>query len=663
MAPESCIGLDIETSKKPNHLPWKKGYYLSCLSISYPDDTERTWTFYHNENKFYDPDRHFREIQAEIDKYEIVAAHNAKFELNNLRRHLKFKKIHCSMVAEYLINYQSKKGVSLDDCSVKYGLELKDDRVKKMWNAGKETHEIPLSILVPYCEMDAKKSRLLYGKQLLKIYQMGLNKVYQLQMRWSDLLSAMETRGMGWDMDKANEIVAKYRKYDAILESKLNKLVAHITPDIDINLASNDDLSAILYGGTLIRKEKRPTIKTKNIKTRMPYVFTYANGTKKIKQRWINHPDTRVIRMVYTDVPYVIKGLGISPLKGTETAKSTEDRPFYKVDKDTLPFLQSSGNQKTVIKLLLKKSSVAKLISTFSGTDGKGLISKIGTDGRLHTNYNQSITSTGRLSSSDPNSQNFPRSGTSPIKSCIIPLLDEIMNGDLSQVEWRIPAQMSGDPLMIQEIVNGMDCHSENCKKLMQLPLNKTNRTHTKIFNFRMIFRGSAWGYHRDPKMPAFGIKKWKQVVENFWNKYVGLDKWHQKIIQHVIDGDGTLSIFTGRRFRFKLNWQGKYNESQISNAPVQGFAGGDLLPLTAVIIWDAMIKRNMKSHPILTVHDSIVFDVAHQEREQLADLLMLVFTNLPQYIKQYWGYNWIVPMTGEVEVGRNYGNQKQIRP
>jgi DNA polymerase I-like protein with 3'-5' exonuclease and polymerase domains len=504
----------------------------------------------------------------------------------------------------------------------------------------------------------------MYGKQIHKIMNMGLWKVFYLQMRWMDMLSDMETRGINWDSNKAKEIIDKYKKYSRVLEAKLLKLVKPYVPDIDINLSSNDDLSAILYGGVLTRKEKRPKIKTKNIKTRMPYVFTYKDGRKVYKQRWIDHPDTRIIRMVYADVEYTVRGLAIHPGKKTETAKSTEDKPFYRVDKDTLPFL-STGRllQKAVIQLLLKKSSIDKVVSTFTSGPGKGLVSKIGTDGCLHTNYNQATTATGRLSSSDPNSQNLPRSGTSPIKQCFIPRFDQIMNADLSQIELRVPAQLSQDAVMMAEFINGEDLHSNAVTNIMMMPLTKLNRYYAKVFNFRMIYGGTEYGFHKDPNMPSFGLKKWRQTVQNFYAKYKGLERWQQANIAHVINGNGTLILPTGRRYKFGLGINGKYNERQIKNYPVQGLAGGDILPLCAVIIWDAMRKRGLKSQPILTVHDSIGFDVYKNEVDELADLCIDVFTNLPKFIKQYWGFDWQVPLTGEVEIGDNYGNQTRIRP
>jgi DNA polymerase I-like protein with 3'-5' exonuclease and polymerase domains len=124
------------------------------------------------------------------------------------------------------------------------------------------------------------------------------------------------------------------------------------------------------------------------------------------------------------------------------------------------------------------------------------------------------------------------------------------------------------------------------------------------------------------------------------------------------------LVLPTGRRFKFRpTGWGGKYNEREIKNYPVQGMAGGDILPLAAVIIRKNMRKRGFVSKMILTVHDSIVFDYKESEKKDLAKLCLSVFSNLPKYIKQYWGINWIVNLEGECEIGENYGSQTEYIP
>ena len=657
------IGLDIETAKKPNHFPWKDRFYLSVVSISYPDDTAKSWVFHHNEVDDEDFIIKFDKIQREVDKYDYVAIHNAKFDVNVLRSNIQFKKLWCTQVAEYLLQYMDRRGLKLNDLCAKYGLPSKLDKVKIMWDAGYDTHEVPLSTLTEYCEDDATKHRKIALLQYDLLRQRGLMKCFNLQMEWLDMLSEMEVNGILWDNKHAQKILDKYTRYSSVLDSCIrNILRPHITYVDDMVLNSNDDLSVILYGGSFKRKERVSYLSTKNVKVQMPYIFTYKDGRKVIKTKWNDHKDTKVIRTKWGDVYYDIPGLGIKPLPKTETKKSTKERPFYRTDKDTLPLLLTTTPLQTkIIKLILKKAKIDKVISTFySDTKSSGLMNKVAKDGRLHTNYNQTIVATGRLSSSDPNSQNMPRGGTSPVKTCIIPEFDGIMNGDISQIELRVPAELAQDKVMMNEFKTGEDLHDNARKDVLKIPKTGTNRVHAKVLNFRMIYGGTEWGFFKDPDMPAFKIGRWKEIIRAWYNKYNGIEKWQNDNIKHVINGDGTLQLFTGRTFKFKLGPFDKYNEREIKNYPVQGTAGGDLLPLAAVIIRKGMKTRGMKSKPILTVHDSIVFDYVESEKDELARLVKKVFKDLPKYIKMYWGYNWTVPITGDIEIGENYGSLKK---
>lgn len=656
----NIIGFDVETAKAPNHFPWRENFYLTTISISLPNNVNLSWMFHHETLSNVDYNKNFKEIQTYLDKADYIAAHNIKFDLNVVRNHLKFPKLWCTQIAEYLLKYQiQNRNLKLNDLASKYGLPPKLDKVKDMWDAGYDTAEIPISLLKEYCEDDAYKARYIAEKQYTKINSTGLLRCFSLQMEWLDVLSEMECNGVGWDTAQADKILSTYKRYSAILERSILKYVTPLLNGQTVNLGSSEDLSVILYGGSFLRKEKVPVIKTKNVKVQMPYIFTYKDGTKKIKTKWSMHPDTKIIRQVYGTKTYAIDGLGIKPLSKTEIAKHTDERPLYRTDKNTLPLLQTTTTkQKAVIALLLRKSSIDKVISTFyNETKQTGLVSKITRDGKLHTNYNQAVTATGRLSSSDPNSQNLPRGNTSPIKTCIIPVADGIMNADISQIELRVPAQLSQDPVMVKEFQDDEDLHANNCVATLKLPLNKLNRTYTKIFNFRMIYGGTEYGFWKDPKMPNFKLTEWRDIINVFFTRYAGLKSYNDQNIQHVIDGDGTLVLPTGRRFKFKTTCNGKYDERQIKNYPIQGIAGGDILPLAAVIIRKAMYKRKMKSKIILTVHDSLVFDYYDNEKKALAKLCLKVFNNLPKYIKAYWGYDWIVPIKGEVECGNNYGN------
>jgi DNA polymerase-1 len=179
-----------------------------------------------------------------------------------------------------------------------------------------------------------------------------------------------------------------------------------------------------------------------------------------------------------------------------------------------------------------------------------------------------------------------------------------------------------------------------------------------------MIYGGTSHGFYKDPKMPRFSQGRWQRIVEDFYNKYPKLKNWQDgNISSSLLSGD--LVLPTGRRFRFSkiMGRAGilEYNERQIKNYPVQGLAGGDLLPFVCVIIRRGLRANGLLSKLILTVHDSLVFDVKHDELNRVARLCFLVIKQLPESISRYFGIDWNVALAGECEAGTNYGELKEI--
>jgi len=268
------------------------------------------------------------------------------------------------------------------------------------------------------------------------------------------------------------------------------------------------------------------------------------------------------------------------------------------------------------------------------------------------------------LSSRDPNGTNLPRSGTSPLKQCIIPSNDGILNFDLSQIEWRGAAYLSQDEMMMKEINEGIDQHSAACVDLMEQELNKQNRFFAKIFNFRMIYKGSAYGFYKDVDMPNFSQKKWIKIVKGFYKKYWGLENW-QDVNTMFVFKNGYLKIATGRLFVFNKSKMEQgvpiYNEREVANYPVQGIAGGDILPLLAVLLRRGLKKYNLKSKFILTVHDSIVIDYIESELKMIIKLCRSIMKNLTKNIENFYSIKWNVNLDGEIEIGKTYGNMEEV--
>lgn len=629
-----------------NNLPWQDGFYMTCCGVVTEEDGVR-----HEELVWFDHcDREPTEdgleiIQRYVDTSDVLVFHNAKYDISVLRSFgIEFNDtpLHCTMITDYLIEGQNKAfGYKLNQVAERYELGQKKDEVREYWNRGVQTYDIPDWILGPYCLMDCILTLDIYFRQVPRIKEAGLKKVVDLQNEYTYALEEMEYNGLYFNQKVAHKIIEENKHEAEMYAVQILEGVPHADK---INLSSPQQLSALLYGGILKLKWREWTVKE------------------------YKHHSTYKERPFKENIK--IEGLGFAPNK-----KLRKDDGYYKVDKDTITGLPAHNARQRSIKLLLVKySKHAQVVKSLQGRNGdKGLLANVCADGCIHPNLNQTIAATGRLTSSKPNGQNLPRGNTSPIKTCFIPRYDGIMQVDLSQVEWRDAAWLSQDAKMIEEINGGIDQHVATVVDLMEMEFlgkehkqSKDNRDKAKVFNFRMIYGGTEWGFYLDIDMPSFSIQKWKRIIRDFFDKYSGLEAFHGKCVKFVYR-NGYLKLPTGRWFKFNKKHlkDGTYGYAinQIKNYPIQGMSGGDILPLMAVIIRRGMRKMGLKSKLVLTVHDSIVFDYLNEEKEKLARLCYSVGNNLGQYIKNYYGLDWNVDLECEVEVGPNYGAMKYLAP
>lgn len=637
---DSVIALDWETSAAPAIMPWHEDSFVVNLCV-YDGTTTKVWWFNHNEVDVTPKDvqRNIDEIQEVIAGADVIVAHNMKFDALWLMRvgikGLFDKSWYCTQIGDYLINSQdNRKSYSLDACCERHGLPLKVELVKKYWDEGYNTDEIPLAVLTEYVEGDARNAYDLYQKQQPLIEKSGKCKIVDLQMDLIPILTKAEYNGMLFDSAKAKELTDEYQVKMAGIDTELTDLFG-----FDINLASGNELSAGLFGGIVKREgreETRRVLKSGEIKV----------GSRKC---FIEHN---------------IKGLGFKPVDGTETKNSIKarlkepDRPgVYKVSKDLLPLLKCrTVKQKRVVELIGMRSKMAQQLSTFF----IGLQERVQPDGCVHGRFNMAVTVTGRLSSADPNLQNFPRGGTAPAKKLFVPRYDYIVNADLGQIEWRMAAYLSQDPVMIQEIKDGVDIHTANAIAFFG---SADSRQDCKVFNFRMIYGGSAYSFFMDNSMPDYSLNEWEDIVDKFYKKYKKLGKWQDGNFKEV-QRTGKLNVdATGRSFVFyksstNPNKPPVYRRPQVCNFPVQSTATADCMSLTMVEIELDKQLYDLKSLLIAQVHDSIVNDVPDNEVEVLTELCLNVFDTLAERFSDYFGVDFNVPLTGDVEIGKkSYGD------
>jgi DNA polymerase I-like protein with 3'-5' exonuclease and polymerase domains len=683
--------LDLETSMKPILNPWQIGSFLSTIGLQvYRDNGNhyyRDWVYQHTEQTVTEQDQLeiLFALQEELDRADLIVGHNIKFDLNWIKSKniiVDGKEIWDTMQVEFMLSGQDKEELplsqqDLSNCCTRHGLPVKTDVVKTYWDAGVNTDKIPLRILLPYQKNDIEitgqlfKSQYRQAKAQPKLFTLMRERNYCLHA-----ITDIELNGMPFHKERAEKWVEVFTTKLDVTNSELRSYFGHD----DLNLDSGPELSAGLYGGKLKRVRHVPHVYTRNVTIKEPYKLTYKSGKRKgetvtkYRNRTLRELTCKKLKEEY-EIP--IKGVGFVPPDNSET--SVEG--VFQTNKDVLRNLKctreggtSAQVKRRCLELLVHRSKISKFCSTFVGSkEGTGIFYHIDNniDGRPHPNYNQTIAATGRMTSSgDMNGQNASRSKededgfTNPLKTTFIPSRPDglVFVGDLSQLEWRVAAWLSQDPVAMKEIIEGIDCHADNAIKFFG---DIKYRQDAKIMTFRLLYGGSAYAFWIDPKMPNFTKGKWDEIVRQYNIKYRVLCAWQERNIQQVPRDKGFLYSPTGRIYRIPMEPHKKYpntmvyKDTCIKNYPVQGTATGDIVPLAMNLIYDRIMADPMKyvsSNWMGQVHDSVIFDTMPHEVKQLAFTTIQVFEELPVIISDMWDVDFNLPMTGECEWGPDYG-------
>jgi DNA polymerase I-like protein with 3'-5' exonuclease and polymerase domains len=234
-----------------------------------------------------------------------------------------------------------------------------------------------------------------------------------------------------------------------------------------------------------------------------------------------------------------------------------------------------------------------------------------------------------------------------------------LMQADAAALELRVAAFLSQDPVMIQELVDEVDLHTNN-KDRFGLP----DRLTAKKFGFRLLYGGSAYSYANDPDFTFVSTseKFWQKVIDAYYEKYDGIKRWHVRLLREAVETGKVISP-TGREYVFQ-EYNGSYKDTQIKNYVVQG-TGADLMALARVSFHNRLKKLNYKDCLLVnTVHDSIVLDYNEKvcDTNTLAQLFHDVFRDLPKNFEKLFLTPFNVPMTCEVLVGTNWENMEEIK-
>jgi len=234
-----------------------------------------------------------------------------------------------------------------------------------------------------------------------------------------------------------------------------------------------------------------------------------------------------------------------------------------------------------------------------------------------------------------------------------------LINVDAKHLDWTAAVYLAQDPVGIKEIQEGFDLHTDN-QRVFDLP----SRLIAKIFLFRIIFGGTAYSFYKDPDFAEAGysLKKWEEVIEKFYRKYKGIYDWHQRIIKEATTKH-FLSIPTGRCWKFEMvrNYKGdlEWPITTIKNYIVQGLEA-DLMMLTRVSLFNR-IKHDKEILMINSVHDSILIDCPTEKVDWVCKTINSVFEDVPKNFERLWKTPFNLPYRGEICVGMDWMNMKEI--
>ena len=283
----------------------------------------------------------------------------------------------------------------------------------------------------------------------------------------------------------------------------------------------------------------------------------------------------------------------------------------------------------------------------------EGLIKAVGDDGRIHTTFQQTMTSTGRLSSTDPNLQNIPirTPAGKKIRSAFTvgTNYETLLTADYSQIEMRVMAHLSNDPGLITAYNNGEDLHNYVGAKVFDVPPSGVTpelRRKVKALSYGLVYGLSAFGLSQQLNIPAGEAK---QIMENYFHRFGGVKHYLDTVVTQARKDGYTATLFDRRRYLPELTSTNRATrenaERAALNAPIQGTAA-DIIKIAMLRIHHELKKTNAKSRVLLQVHDELVVEIAPGELTTVKKLIEHEMDNaitlkVPLEVSTGHGSNW----------------------
>lgn len=333
-------------------------------------------------------------------------------------------------------------------------------------------------------------------------------------------------------------------------------------------------------------------------------------------------------------------------LKIVEKAKKTKSGQYVTSEE----VLESLKGKHEIVSKILEHRGLKKLLGTYIDALPQLINPKTG---RIHTSFNQTVTATGRLSSSNPNLQNIPvrNEDGKEIRKAFIPDDGcEFFSADYSQIELRIMAHLSEDPHMIEAFNEEQDIHAATAAKIYKEPLEgvtREQRSKAKTANFGIIYGISVFGLAERLNVDR---KEAKALIDGYFETYPHVREYMDKSIRSAREKGYIETIFKRKRYLPDINSHNAvvrgYAERNAINAPIQGSAA-DIIKVAMVRIYQRFMKEGIRSKMILQVHDELNFSVLPEEKEKVKQIVISEMESaykmkVPLRADCGWGKNWL---------------------
>lgn len=333
-------------------------------------------------------------------------------------------------------------------------------------------------------------------------------------------------------------------------------------------------------------------------------------------------------------------------LKIVDKAKKTKTGQYVTSEE----VLESLRSKHAIIGKILEYRGLKKLLSTYIDALPQLINPRTG---RIHTSFNQAVTATGRLSSSNPNLQNIPirdEDGKEIRKAFIPDDGCEFFSADYSQIELRIMAHLSQDKNMIDAFLSGYDIHAATAAKIYKVDINDVTadmRRKAKTANFGIIYGISVFGLAERMNVPR---QEAKELIDGYFETYPQVKEYMDRSIQVARENGYVETIFHRKRFLPDINSRNAvvrgYAERNAINAPIQGSAA-DIIKVAMSLICQRLQSNNLKAKMILQVHDELNFSVPEAEKEIIQKIVIEEMERayrmlVPLKADCGWGKNWL---------------------